>query len=140
MPRYTKSISALYDAIKLPNAGSKTQTPASLSIDLHYEHLKIHGRWNWERFLRLSAFLNVTPSELGSIVCLKHEQVQRFKERNMLPVALRSACLVLTLLEAHCCKSYMNDVIENPFSDLNRFPVAPELKTEGLNSTSKVDG
>lgn len=122
MPRGVRTLLSPYNALHLPNAGSKYQTPASLKIDLHYAHLEIYERWNWARFIQLAKFLNITPFELGSIACITHDQVESFSRTNRLRIGQasnRSAALVLTLLESHCCKAYTTDVIENPFPDLN---------------------
>lgn len=113
------------DGWRLPNARGKNQTPASLKIDLHYAHLRIYERWNWDRFVRLANFLGVTPYELGSIVCIQHRSIDAFKSENRLKVgrrADRAAALVLTLLEAHCQKLYSDDIIENPFPTLESVP------------------
>lgn len=121
MPRGHKGLLAEYHELRLPNAGEKTQTPASLKIDVHYAHLRMYERWDWERFVRLAVFLNVTPFELGSIACVTHRHVRDFERTNRLKnggSADRSAALVLTLLEAHCCKAYSKDVIEDPFPKL----------------------
>lgn len=110
--------------ISLPNAGEKTQTPSTLRIDLHYEMLGIYRRWNWERFSRLAAFLNVTPYELGSTACITHKQVTAFKEKNRLLLAARvphrAAALLLTVIEWNACKEFTNDVIANPFPNLTK--------------------
>lgn len=108
----------------LPNTGSKFQTPASLKIDLHYAKLDLFTRWNYERFLRLAAFLQLTPYELGSLACITHRQVDTFRAANTLSVGTRksknyAAALILTVLEGHTCKAWTEDVIENPFPSLN---------------------
>lgn len=108
--------------IQLPNAGSKLATPASLKIDLHYARLRIWERWDWERFVRLAKFLQITPVELASLACLPHRDLENFQKRNRLFIARRknvAAALVLTLIEAHCCTAFTKDVLENPFPDLN---------------------
>lgn len=101
----------------IPNKGSKHRTPASLQVDLHYAELNIVGRWNWERFKRLSAFLKLTHGELASIVCLTHKRMESCARANRFdaPVAL-----LLTLLEAEYLADYSNDVIANPFPDALR--------------------
>ncbi len=122
MPKGKRTLFSPYNALRLPNAGEKTQTPASLKIDLWYHQLNIYDRWTWERFQRLAEFLRVTPYELGSIVCITHKQVDHYRLRNKLMDGAnqnRSAALVLTLLETFCCKAYTNDIVENIFPDLN---------------------
>lgn len=113
----------------LPNTGSKNQTAASLKIDLHYAKLEIFTRWNYERFLRLAAFLQLTPYELGSLACITHRQVDSFRTTNILSDGFRkaknySAALVLTVLEAHACQAFTDDVVKNPFPNLNEVPSA----------------
>lgn len=130
MPKGVKGPFAGYDELRLPNAGAPTQTPSSLSIDLHYAQLKIYERWNWDRFIRLAAFLNVTPHELGSIACITHHQVENLQRTNRLKNATgkdRAGALVLTLLEAHVAKHCTTDVIENPF---------PSLSASGSSATT----
>lgn len=95
-----------------PNHTSKHQTPASLRIDLHYARLNLIRRWNWERFHRLAAFLNVTYGELASLIALPHSQLYTCRERNYFH---GSAALLLTLLEANALKDYSEDVIAQPF-------------------------
>lgn len=122
MPKGKRTLFSPYNELSLPNAGEKTQTPASLKIDLWYEHRNIYRRWDWERFKRLAAFLSVTPYELGSIVCITHKQVDCYREKNRLVDGRsknRSAALVLTILETFCCKAYTKDVVHDVFPDLN---------------------
>lgn len=113
--------------LRLPNEGSKLQTPATLGIDLHYAQLGIWSRWTWERFSRLCTFLQVTPPELASIACIPHNQLEIFEQRNRVmqgSAPNRAAALVLTLLEAHVATAYTTDVVANPFPDLNaRSPI-----------------
>jgi len=109
-----------YDLI--PNRGSTNQTPASLQIDLHYAKNEIYTRWNYERFLRLAAFLKLTPYELGSLACIPHRHVDQFRDCNVLKAGRSrnyAAALVLTILEAHVCKAFTDDIVENPFPNLN---------------------
>jgi hypothetical protein len=96
----------------VPNRGSKHQTPASLNIDLHYAKLGVVRRWNWERFHRLAAFLNMTYGELASTICLHHSLLEGVRARNVFP---GPAALLLTLLEAQYLADYSNDIIANPF-------------------------
>lgn len=108
--------------LRLPNSGSKHASPASLKIDLHYAHLRIWDRWNWERFVRLAKFLNVTLPELASIACIPHDQIDNFERRNRLmqgQVPNRAAALVLTVLEHHVCREFTKDTVPNPFPNLN---------------------
>lgn len=123
MARGRKGADGFYDALLLPNAGAKTQTPASLNVDLHYAKLKIYERWDWNRYVRLAAFLKLTPHELGSIACLTHRQIDGFQQSNRLKqggAKDRAGAMVLTLIEAHVTKAYSNDVVENPFPDLTK--------------------
>ena len=109
--------------LKLPNEGSRCQTPASLQTDLRYAQLHIWKRMTWERYVRLAAFLNVTPAELASIVCVPHRALESFERRNHLyngHAADRAAALLLTLLESHVAKEFTQDVIENPLPDLSK--------------------
>lgn len=96
----------------VPNAKSIRKTPASLNIDLHYAELNIVRRWNWERFHRLAAFLNVTYEELASLICLPHTQLPGIKKRNFFP---GPAALLLTLIEAQAMIEYSQDIIAQPF-------------------------
>lgn len=96
----------------VPNQGSKLQTPASLNIDLHYAHLDVIRRWNWERYHRLAAFLQLTYGELASLICLPHSQLKGIRERNVFP---GPPALLLTLLEAQVLSAYSSDVIAQPF-------------------------
>lgn len=96
----------------VPNKGSRLQTPASLNIDVHYAQLNVIRRWNWERFHRLAAFLNLTHGELASLICLPHRHLKGIRARNVFP---GPAALLLTLLEAQVLASYSNDIIPNPF-------------------------
>lgn len=112
----------------LPNPQSKLATPASVSIDLHYTKLAIHSRWNYERFLRLAAFLGLTPGELGSLACISHLQVEKFEERNLLMCGASkhyAGALILTMIEAFACKEYSDDVIENPIPNLTSHANTP---------------
>ncbi len=98
----------------LPNKASKIQTVASTRIDVHYATLNVIRRWNWERFHRLAAFLNVTYGELASLIALPHDRLATIKERNFFP---GSSALLLTIIEANALKNYSEDIIENPFPD-----------------------
>lgn len=110
-----------WNDIRLPNAGSKLATPASLKIDLHYAHQQIWERWTWERFVRLAKFLNVTIGELASIACMPHRALEAFERRNRIYAGVspdRATALVLTLLEAHLASEFTLDVVTNPFPNL----------------------
>jgi hypothetical protein len=96
----------------LPNRKSPHQTPASLRVDLHYAHLGVIARWDWDRFLRLAAFLNYTPQELASVICLQHGKLARAEQTNRFP---GPAALLLTLLEAQAMKDFSADIIKAPF-------------------------
>ena len=96
----------------LPNRHSPHQTPASLRVDLRYAELGIVARWDWDRYLRLAAFLNYTPYELASVICIPHGRLWRCQRRNRFP---GPAALLLTLLEAQAMKDYSEDIIANPF-------------------------
>lgn len=106
--------------LRLPNEESPHQTASSLILDTHYAKLLLVERWTWERFIRFAAFLRMTPYELGSATLISHRTVDSLKKNNILTgQGARSQALILTLLEAHLCKKFTNDVIENPFPNLN---------------------
>ncbi len=96
----------------LPNRGSPLATPASLNIDIHYARLGIKTRWTWERFIRLAGFLNYTPAELASVICLTHRTMAVCQKQNWFS---GPACLLLTMLEARAAADYLPDVIKDPF-------------------------
>jgi len=98
--------------VHLPNRGSKLETPASLRIDLRYARLGIKKRWDWDRFIRTAAFLNYTPAELASIICLRHSHLDKCQRENGFPEAV---CMLLTLLEARAMAQYRADAILDPF-------------------------
>lgn len=106
----------------LPNEGSKLQTANTLRIDVHYANLLLVERWTWDRFNRLAAFLQISHAELASAVTLPHRYLDRYASSNRIPNRDgngRAIALLLTLLETHCCSEWTNDVIRNPFPDLN---------------------
>lgn len=110
----------------LPNHGSKNATPASLKIDLHYAKRDIFTRWNFERFLRLAAFLKLTPYELGSLAGIAHKDVDLFREANVL-VDFRNrrhyaAAILLTNFEWHATKAFTDDVVNDVFPNLSQSP------------------
>lgn len=110
-----------WEDLRLPNSKSTIQTPASFAIDLRYAQLRVWERWDYERFIRLAKFLNVTLTELASIACINHDQIPQLERRNRLyrgPRKDHSGALVLTWLESHCCSAYTKDVVESPFPDL----------------------
>lgn len=115
-----------WKAIRLPNAGSELQTPASLKLDLHFEGIRVWQRWDYERFIRLATFLKLTPGELASTACVPHRALAALEKRNRLyngGSPDRAAALVLTLLEHHVASAYTKDTVANAFPDLTQ--VAP---------------
>lgn len=94
------------------NPVSKHKTAASLRIELHYAKLGIIARWDWERYQRLAAFLNVTVHELASVLCMPHKAVEVARQSNRFPGPV---CLLLTLLEAQSMEKYTDDIIKDPF-------------------------
>ena len=109
--------------LKLPNEGSRGQTPASLAIDIHYTNLMLVERWTWERFTKLCLFLKMTAYEVASLVLLPHRCVDAYRAKNvlpLLPIHAASVALNLTLLEAYLMRGLTEDVIENPFPDLTK--------------------
>lgn len=106
----------------MPNSGGAHQTPASFQLDLRYAELRIWERWDYERFIRLAKFLNLTLHELASLACIDHKQVESLERRNRLMkgnLKDRAGALVLTLLEAHMCAAFTKDIVESPFPDLS---------------------
>ncbi len=99
----------------LPNSDSAHKTAASLTFDLHYAQLGLVQRWDWQRYCRLAAFLELTVYELGSLLCITHRRVISRKSGSRF---LPTECLLLTMLEAQAMKSYGADVIENPLPKL----------------------
>ncbi len=122
MPKGKPNLS-YWNQVKAPNHGSEKATVASNKIDLWYARLQVYERWTWPRFVKLAVFLNLTPEELASVVCIPHSRLAMYERENRIKIHCssdRSAALVLTMLEAHCCKHLTKDVIENPFPDLNK--------------------
>ena len=108
---------------RLPNIGSPGQTPASLAIDAHYLNLDLIRLWNWEHFVRLCHFLKMTDCEVASLVLLPHKDLAAYRERNLLPLKYPhalSVALTLTLLETYLMRGLTEDLILNPFPDLNK--------------------
>lgn len=109
--------------LTLPNLGSKGQTPASLAIDIHYLKLMLVKRWDWERYVKLCTFLKMTAYEVASLVLLPHRSVEKYQTKNTLPLArahAESVALNLTLLESYLMRGLTEDVIDNPFPNLNK--------------------
>jgi len=109
--------------MRLPNPGSDGQTAASLAIDVHYLNLMLVERWDWARFVKLCQFLKMTECEVASLVQLPHRHIQGYKLKNVLPLSrahAASVALTLTLLEAYLMRGLTEDVIANPFPDLNK--------------------
>ena len=96
----------------LPNGCSPLATPASTAIDLHYARIGIRHRWTWERYIRLAGFLNYTPAELASVICVRHSTLRVLQRENRFT---GPACLLLTMLEARAAAAYIPDVIKDPF-------------------------
>lgn len=112
--------------LRLPNEGSRGQTPASLAIDIHYANLMLVERWTWERFTKLCLFLKMTAHEVASLVLLPHRYLVAYREKNVLPMRrdhAASVALNLTLLEAYLMRGLTEDIIDQPFPDLNK--IAP---------------
>ncbi len=107
----------------LPNKGSVGQTPASLAIDGHYANLLLVERWDWERYVRLTNFLRLTPHELASLVLLPHRYLDEYASKNGLPMAYnfaRPIAMLLTLVEAQVTGHLTKDVIEDPFPNIGK--------------------
>jgi len=105
-----------------PNHGSKNATPASLKIDLWYKELNIWERWTWDRYVRLCRFLNLTPEELASVVCIPHSRLPGFAEENHIHAGAlpdRAAALLLTMLETQVMGHLTKDVVEKAMPNLN---------------------
>lgn len=107
----------------LPNLGSKYQTAASLAIDIHYMNLMLVQRWDWARYVKLCTFLRMTACEVASLVLLPHKAVEKYERKNILPLRpahASSVALNLTLLEAFLMRGLTEDIVSNPFPDLNK--------------------
>lgn len=103
----------------LPNQSSAHKTPGSQLVDLHYARLRLVERWDWMRFVRLANFLQLTPWELASLALIRHDLLEAYKRRGMLPMRSPApTALILTLLEAQALKGWVNDIIPNPFPSL----------------------
>lgn len=108
---------------KLANPNSDGQTAASLMIDVHYMNLYLRERWTWERYTKLCLFLRMTAYEVASLARIPHHCIPAYKLRNTLPLHdahAESAALILTLLESYLMKGLTEDIIEQPFPDLNQ--------------------
>lgn len=125
MPRISKKFGYVPD---LPNQGSPLQTPSTLLIDVHYSKLMLVERWTWERFTRLCAFLRISPAELASSVLMPHSYLEAYERSNRIhrnrTVSLALA-LHLTCLELRCCGEMTNDVVRQPFPNLNKPDAQP---------------
>lgn len=120
-PVWTKAVRSTV-LMDMPNLSSSSQTPASLMIDIHYARLGLAHRWTWARFTRLCRVINVTTSELASLVLMPHAWISRYKARKVLPGhegVRRPIAMLLTILEAHVLSEVSSDIIKNPFPDLN---------------------
>jgi hypothetical protein len=109
-------------SLALPNPDSDGQTPSSLAIDIHYMNLMLVERWDWERYVKLCNFLKMTAYEVASLVLLPHKNVPAYRAKNLLPMRrahAASVALSLTLLEAYLMRGLTEDVISNPFPNLN---------------------
>ncbi len=107
----------------LPNHLSRHRTPATTIYDLHWANLQLLDRWTWERFARFAAFLRHTPYELGSLVTMRHDVVDRFQRTNRISGGgCHAVAVLLTLLEAHLLAEWQADVIRNPFPKLSSQP------------------
>jgi hypothetical protein len=95
------------------NPVSKHKTAASLRIELHYAKLGIIARWDWERYTRLAAFLDLTVYELASHICWAHKAVDVARQANRFPGPV---CLLLTLLEAQAMHKFSDDIVADPFN------------------------
>lgn len=117
------------------NSGSIHQTTASLLIDLHYENLQLINRWNWVRFARLCNFMQLTPYELGSLVLMRHDVVDQYRNQGTtyLIHGSRATVLLLTLIEAYMMKGWTDDIVENPLPSLAGLPSGlAELSPDAL--------
>lgn len=98
------------------NRGSPARTVGSMRFDFHYAKLGIIARWDWDRYSRLAAFLNLTAHELASLICLRHRHVEIAQRDNAFS---GPASLLLTLLEAQAMSAYTKDVIAEPLPKLS---------------------
>jgi hypothetical protein len=104
----------------LPNLASKHTTPASVAIDAHYAINLINERWNFDRYAKLCAFIQMTPYELASLVMMPHSWINEYRRTKLMPAksAARPICLLLTIVEAHWLRNYSRDIVADPFPKL----------------------
>ncbi len=95
----------------IQNIGSRHRTSATLSFDIHYAQLEVIRRWDRDRYLRLCAFLQLTPHELASLICWRHCEVNVAVENSNFPGPV---ALLLTMIEAQAMINHSKDVIANP--------------------------
>jgi hypothetical protein len=95
----------------IPNVRSCYRTTATLSFDLHYAQLEVVRRWDRDRYLRLCAFLQLTPYELASLICWRHVEVNVAIKNSNFPGPV---ALLLTMIEAQAMINHSKDVIANP--------------------------
>ena|SRR5579859_4152806 len=105
--------------LSLPNTGSKVQTAASLLIDVRYARMFVERPWDWDRFLRLCAFLKLMPAEQASIVRMPHSDLPLFERDLRIPNARRGPVeLLLEQFERHHFERLKKSPAENVFPDL----------------------
>lgn len=91
----------------------KTSTPASTHIDIHYAKLDLRKRWDRSRIERLCGFLNISQSELASMIAVRHGSFEGYLKRGIMP---GPAALLLTVMESHYLLGKAPDVISNIFN------------------------
>ena len=105
-----------------PTSGRGSSTAASRIIDAHYEERNIRRIWTTERVERLARGLNLTMSEVASILAIPYWRFNTLlKERNL----NGPACVLLTLIE----NAYLGDLLHDTI-ELFNFNGRPE-DTEG---------
>ena len=127
---------------RLANPGSDGQTPASLVIDIHYMNLLLVERWTWERYVKLCHFLRMTSHEVASLVRLPHRSLASYQYRNTLPLSVAHAeavALLLTLLESYLMRGLTEDIIEQPFPNLNQCS-GPSTESSSASSPGGTGG
>lgn len=106
--------------------GARSSTTASRIIDTHYEERGIRRVWNLRRAERLAKALNLTLTELSSLVAYPHPDFLRQLEKGKLN---GPACVLLTLIE----HAYLNDLVHDTI-DLFDFHGRPEdIKGDGVH-------
>jgi hypothetical protein len=101
-----------------PNLKSPFRTPASIAYDINWDTKSLADKWDWDRYTRLSAFLSHTVYEMGSLIQMKHTQVDWFRQHNYLhrdTVTANLFATLLTLIENHVMHAYTDDILGNPF-------------------------